>query len=340
MHARWKSRRVMSSVIALLVSGALIALAGTASATPLGSHASKQVKKQFVVADVTEPLAVQYWDWVNWGIEHVAKQEGVKVVIFDDHSDVSQQIEETKTAIAQKVDGIILSPNNSPEAAAVLALAAKAHIPVVQAFIGSGGKGTYASFVTSADLQQGRAVGAYTRKLLGGKGELVCACLQLTRANAQAKLKGMKQTLGSGIKIVQIEQGKTYTIAETEQQVKDMLTAHPTAAVFAQYGDAALGAVAAVKALGKVPGKDVKIVVTDGGPTEVADVVKGEINADSVQQASGGGQKAMELMLNILHGRTVPHEVDLPEPVITKQNYAKMVGWMNGHIWPPGTKTG
>jgi ABC-type sugar transport system substrate-binding protein len=324
----------LAAIAALVLAVAASALAGTA--TPQRSGSSSSGVK---VAYLVDGLDIPYWDYVYQGAKQVGKSLGLDVVAYDFHHDPAQQVAQTKIAISQGVKGIILSPNSSASAPATLKLAAAAKIPVVFAFIGAD-SGTYASLITSADYQQGIAVGNYMKKLLGGSGEVVCACLDLTRANARLKMSGFKKAIaGSGVKLVQVEQAKDYSIGESSGFVRNMLTAHPSVrGIFSMFDNSTLGAVAGVKALGKKPGTDVKIVGLDGSPQTLADVKKGLVNAMSVQQAIGGGKAAARTLAKVLKGQKVPRQVNLSEPLVTKANYTKMIGWVQSNVFPRNAK--
>jgi len=329
---RWS---VLGAAVGLILALATTSALGGTTSTQRSEASPAGIK----VAYLVDGLDIPYWDYVYRGAKQVGKQVGLDVVPYDFHHDPAQQVAATKTAISQGVKGIILSPNSSTSAPATLKLAAAANIPVVFAFIGTD-SGKYASLITSADYKQGVAVGNHMKKLLGGSGEVVCACLDLTRANARLKMSGFKKALaGSGVKLVQVQQAKDYSIAESSGFVRNMLTAHPDAkGVFAMFDNSTLGAVAGVKALGKTPGRDIKIVGLDGSPQTLAYVKQGQVNAMSVQQAIGGGKAAARILAKVLKGQKVPRQVNLAEPLVTKANYPTMIGWVRANVFPANAK--
>ena len=294
---------------------------------------------QIEVAYITPGLADNYWVWVLYGINDAAAKHNVKVVPIDTHHDPQQQAAAAQTAITTGMKGIIISPNSSTNAPNVLGPAAAAGIPVSIAAIGTD-SGQYANFTTSDDLQQGRDVGAYMKQILNGKGDVVCVCLDLTRKNAQLKLQGINESLtGSGVKIVQNQQAKLYSIEEGSQMTRDLLTANPNATgIISMYDSGTLGAIAALDILGKVPGKDIHIIGMDGNPQTFALVKSGKIDAISAQLAAEQGRSAMEQLWNAINGLQVTKEVLLPEPLITQANFDAMLPTIEGKVYPPGTK--
>jgi ribose transport system substrate-binding protein len=315
-----------------IASAAPSAAGQIASAAP---SAAGQIEVAYINPGLDEP----YWNWVLYGVKDAAAQHNVTVVPIDTHHDPAQQASGTQTAITMGVKGIVLSPNSSTNAPNVLGPAAAAKIPVSIAAIGTD-SGDYVSFTTSADLQQGRDVGAYMKKILNGKGDIILLALDLTRANAKLKLQGITESLaGSNIKIVQTQQAKLYTIEEASGFARDMLTANPTATgIISMYDAATLGAISALQILNKVPGKDIQIIGMDGNPQTFAMVKSGQVAAISAQEAAEQGRSAMEQLWNALNGLPVLKEVLLPEPLITPANYAAMLPTIEGKVYPPGTK--
>ena len=82
-----------------------------------------------------------------------------------------------------------------------------------------------------------------------------------------------------------------------------LLQAHPDAnVVYAHNDEMAMGAIAALEAAGKVPGKDVLVLSIDGGKEAVQAVVDGKIDA-VVECNPRFGPKAFETMAALRQGR-------------------------------------
>jgi ribose transport system substrate-binding protein len=333
-----RKAKTLSFALAVTAVAATAAGCGSGSAGGGASSGASAASGGKTVAYINPGLDDPYWQWVQYGVQEAARQRGYKVVSYDTHHDPQQQASDAQTAIqAQQVSGIVLSPNSSTNAPNVLSAAVAAKVPVSIAAVGTSA-GTYASFTTSADLQQGRQVGQYMKQILGGKGDVVCLCLDLTRSNAQLKMQGIEQGLaGSQIKIVQTEQAKEYTIQEGEQDMANLLSAHPEIkGVFSMFDDFTLGAVRALQTAGKVPGQDVQIVGMDGSPQTIKMIQNGEIAGIAVQEAVQQGVSAMNQLANAIEGKPVTKLVQLPEPLVTKANFSQMSSLVVGKVYPPG----
>jgi len=84
-----------------------------------------------------------------------------------------------------------------------------------------------------------------------------------------------------------------------------LLQAHPDAdVIYAHNDEMAIGAIAALEAAGKVPGKDVLVLSIDGGKEAVQAVVDGKIAA-VVECNPRFGPKAFETMMRYAKGEKI-----------------------------------
>jgi galactofuranose transport system substrate-binding protein len=89
------------------------------------------------------------------------------------------------------------------------------------------------------------------------------------------------------------------------QVAESLLQAHPDAdVIYAHNDEMAMGAIAALEAAGKVPGKDVIVLSIDGGKEAVQAVVDGKINA-VVECNPRFGPKAFETMARYAKGEAI-----------------------------------
>ena len=99
-----------------------------------------------------------FWRYLSKGIESEAKKAGYSYTALDSHNSAETQLKNAQDAIARGVAGIAISPTDSSTAPSVLALAARAKIPVVVADIGTN-SGDYVSFIISDNYQGAFGVG-------------------------------------------------------------------------------------------------------------------------------------------------------------------------------------
>ena len=135
------SRRTVISAISLL---AVVASLGLAA--PSGAQETKEI------VYLTPGLDLPFWRYLSKGIESEAKKAGYSYTALDSHNSAETQLKNAQDAIARGVAGIAISPTDSSTAPSVLALAARAKIPVVVADIGTN-SGEYVSFIISDNYQ-------------------------------------------------------------------------------------------------------------------------------------------------------------------------------------------
>ena len=227
------------------------------------------------------------------------------------------------------VAGICLSPTDSSTAPSVLALAARAKIPVVISDIGTNG-GDYVSFVISDNFQGAYSVGQALAAALKAKGwtdgSVGIIAISQARKNGQARTAGFRKAMQeAGItKEAGLQQMATYTTDETFKFTQDMLTANPgMRGLWVQTDQPTQGALRAVKAGRREGG--VLVAAFDGTPELVELIEKGDVVGSGMQQPFLMGQKSAEALLAHLDGKTVEKQVDVPILAVTPGNVAQML---------------
>ena len=118
---------------------------------------------------LTPDFDLPFWRYLSKEIEAEAKKGGYPYTALDSHNSAETQLKNAQDAIARGVAGIAISPTDSSTAPSVLALAARAKIPVVVADIGTN-SGDYVSFIISDNYQGAHGVGEALAAALKEKG--------------------------------------------------------------------------------------------------------------------------------------------------------------------------
>jgi ribose transport system substrate-binding protein len=113
------SRRGLISVVPALAAAAI------GFAAPVRAADTKEI------VYLTPGLDLPFWRYLSKGIESEAKKAGYTYTALDSHNSAETQLKNAQDAIARGVAGIAISPTDSSTAPSVLALAARAKIPVV-----------------------------------------------------------------------------------------------------------------------------------------------------------------------------------------------------------------
>jgi ribose transport system substrate-binding protein len=304
-------RHFVSAVAALAVA------AGFAFAAP--AHADN---KEIVY--LTPGLDLPFWRYLSKGIESVAKKEGYSYTALDSHNNAETQLKNAQDAIARGVAGIAISPTDSSTAPSVLALAARAKIPVVVADIGTN-SGEYVSFIISDNYQGafgvGEALAAAMKEKGWQDGSVGLVTISQARKNGQARTAGFRAAMKkAGItKEAGLQQMQSYTADETFKFTQDMLTANPNMrGMFIQTDQPTIGALRAIKAAHREG--TLLVAAFDGIPEFVDLLKKGEIVASGMQQPYLMGVKSGEALVTALKGGKPEKEILVPIVVATSKN--------------------
>lgn len=218
-------------------------------------------------------------------IEDQAKSLGVKLIERNANADVNAQNSQIEDMIAQGAQVLIVAPENSAGLGPALAEAKSKKIPVLTidrtvtgtactdfiAFIGSNFYGQ--AQIAADDLNQATGGTAKVAILSGTPGNNV----------STDRTNGFTDQLKAKYPNMTVVASQTANFDQTDGQkvMEQLLQAHPDInAVYAENDEMALGAIQAITAAGKTPGKDVKIVSIDGTQQAVQDVAAGKIFAD------------------------------------------------------------
>ncbi|WP_034261541.1 ABC transporter substrate-binding protein [Actinospica robiniae] len=214
-----------------------------------------------------------------------AKALGIKLIQRNADADVNAQNSQIEDMIAQGAKVLIVAPENSAGLGPALAEAKQKKIPVLTidrtangtacsdfiAFIGSNFYGQ--AQIAADDLATATNGTAKVAILSGTPGNNVTT----DRTNGfQAEVKAKYPNL-----TVVASQTANFDQTDGQTVMAQLLQADPgITAVYAENDEMALGAIQAIKAAGKTPGKDIKIVSIDGTQQCVQDVASGTVYAD------------------------------------------------------------
>jgi ribose transport system substrate-binding protein len=301
----------------------LSALAALTVAAGLAFNAPARADNKEIVY-LTPGLNLPFWRYLSKGIEAEAKKEGYSYTALDSNNSAETQLKNAQDAIARGVAGIAISPTDSSTAPSVLALAARAKIPVVVADIGTN-SGEYVSFVISDNKEGAHGVGVALAEALKEKGwtdgSIGLVTISQARKNGQARTGGFRDALKeAGItKEAGLQQMQSYTADETFKFTQDMLTANPNMrGIFIQTDQPTLGALRAIKA-GHRDGT-LLVAAFDGIPDFVDLLKKGEIVASGMQQPYLMGEKSGEALVTALKGGKPDKEILVPIVIATSKN--------------------
>jgi len=299
------------TVGALLVTS--IAACGGSSTETTGASAAKGGTITMGFAQVG---AESGWRTANTkSVQESAKSAGVTLKFSDAQQKQENQIKALRSFIQQKVDVIAFSPVVETGWDTVLMEAKRANIPVIltDRAVDSQDKTLYKTFLGSDFILEGKKAGEWlVKESASASGPVNIVELQGTTGAAPAidRKEGFAEAIKADPKLKVIaSQTGDFTRSGGKQVMEAFLKSNPDIdVVYAHNDDMGLGAIEAIEAAGKVPGKDIKIITVDAVKDGMQALADGKFNY-IVECNPLLGDQLMELAKKVLAGETVPARV-------------------------------
>jgi len=240
-----------------------------------------------------------------------AEKLGYQFVYTDAAGSAAKQVADVNSMIAQGVDVIFLAPREEKPLIPAVMAAKKAGIPVilldrtVDPSLAKPGV-DYVTFIGSDFIDEGKRIAEWLVKNANGKTKIIELEGTTGSSPANDRKKGFDDVINAagGFEIVASQSGD-FARDKGRQVAEALLQAHPDATViYAHNDEMAMGAISAIEAAGKVPGKDILVLSIDGGKEAVQAVVDGKIAA-VVECNPRFGPKAYETMQRYAKGETI-----------------------------------
>src|SRR3954464_5241424 len=241
-----------------------------------------------------------------------AKKRGDQLVYTDAQGSAAKQVADVNSMIAQKVDLIFLPPREEKPLVPAIMAAKKAGIPVilidrnVDQSLAKAGQ-DYVTFIGSDFVEGGARVAEWLTKTGNGQAKIIEIEGTLGSSPANDRKKGFDDYIKShpGMALLASQSGD-FARDKGRQVAETLLQAHPDATVvYAHSDEMALGAIAAIEAAGKVPGKDILVVSIDGEKDAIQAIVDGKLGC-SCECNPRFGPGAFAIMARYANGETLP----------------------------------
>lgn len=261
-------------------------------------------------------------------IDAAAKAAGYQLLSTNANNSDVQQAQDIENLISDKPDVLLVDPHTEDSEAKAINDARKACIPVivvdrdVNESLATPGR-DFATFVGGDFNKEGvRAADALIEALGGPKTQATIVELSGTTGSSPAILRGggfdgELATAAPGIKIV-AEQTANFDRATGQQVMATLIQQYPNIkGVFAQNDEMAIGAITALKAAGKHPGTDIKVVSIDGTKDAINLVLSGEEYA-VVQCNPRLGPLVFQTLAKYIKGESLPAWIIQPDGIYKK----------------------
>jgi len=245
---------------------------------------------------------------------------GIEIRIKTAHDSNQKQIRDIERFIADKVDLIIVSPNEAIPLTPVIEKAMLEGIPVVlvDRKISSG---KYTAFVGADNFQIGKEVGVYAANLLNGKGNVVEIRGLNGSTPALERHNGFMSIIGKypGIQVVYQNDGGWLRKQAKVRMTEVLLKKIPIDLVFAHNDEMATGAHEALTVSSGIK-KPILLGIdalpgTEGG---IQKVINGILDATFIYPT--GGERAIQTAVHILNNETFERDNILYTAVVDRTN--------------------
>jgi len=244
----------------------------------------------------------------------------IQIVFADAQQDNARQVADVESFLRQKIDLLIISPNEAKPLTPIVKRAFESGIPVIVLDREIEGD-SYTSFIGADNRAIGRAAGEFVAELLGGQGNVVEIKGLPGSTPARDRSEGFHEAIAAfpGLEIVH-DPVANWLREEAMTQMEAALSAHERIdLVYAHNDPMAIGAWLAARAKGRE--HSIKFVGIDGLPGLDGGkqaVTDGKLAATFVYPT--GGKEAVDIAIKILAGESVPHRITLPTERITPES--------------------
>jgi ribose transport system substrate-binding protein len=304
-----KARAVWVGVVSSL--GLLLAACGGQLAPDTG----KGVRIGFVPKSLNQ----EYWVNTRHGAEAGGRVSHAKVVTLAAQSDthIAEQIDIVENLLAQKVDALVIAPNDSDLLKPVLQKAAK-RMPVVLFDSPIPGWKPQTAYVGTQNKQGGVVMGRYLKRVVRHGTLAIIRGIPGSQVDTD-RVDGVKAGVrGGGIRVVK-EVAANFDRQQAVGAMEDILQTNPhVSAVFCANDQMALGALQTLAAR-HLTGK-IKLVGFDGALEATEAIVGKQMYATVAQDPYGMAQVGVEEAVRAVKRERVRRNVNTGNPLVTQQN--------------------
>jgi len=297
----------------------MLSAAGAALALSVGA-AYAQDKPTIALVQINQQAL--FFTQMNEGAQKAADAAGVKLVIFNANNDPAAQNNAIETYIQEKVAGIVVVAIDTNGIMPAVNAAAAAGIPVtaVDAVLPAGPQKAQVGVDNEgAGKAMGEFFNKYVTDSMGGKAKLgIVGALNSTIQNIRQK--GFEDVVktNAGVASAGVVDGRNVQDSALAA-AESLITANPDLnAIYATGEPALLGAVAAVESQGKQA--DIKVFGWDLTAQAIKGIDAGYVIGVVQQDPAGMGAAAVDALVKITKGESVPATIPVPITIVTKDN--------------------
>lgn len=305
-------KKTLRSVILLVLAFSML-LALTACST---SQKSGKVKIGVTLMDFSTEFGIGLKDYMTAKADAMGD---VELTVVDAGGDAAKQLQQVETFISQKVDAIIMQPQEQEACSPAIDKAKAAGIPIINC--NSLTITEPDAYVGSNDSESAEIAMTYIAEQLGGKGNVLMMHGHPGQTAEVKRTEGAMDILAQNPDMTLLdEQTADWDRAEAMTLMENWIQAYGDQinAVFCQNDEMALGALNALVQAGK---KDnVLVVGVDAIDDALQSVKDGKMDATVYQDCKGQAEGAIEAAYKLAKGESVEKEILIPFILVTTEN--------------------
>ena len=305
-------KKTLRSVILLVLAFSML-LALTACST---SQKSDKVKIGVTLMDFSTEFGIGLKDYMTAKADAMGD---VELTVVDAGGDAAKQLQQVETFISQKVDAIIMQPQEQEACSPAIDKAKAAGIPIINC--NSLTITEPDAYVGSNDSESAEIAMTYLAEQHGGKGNVLMMHGHPGQTAEVKRTEGAMDILAQNPDMTLLdEQTADWDRAEAMTLMENWIQAYGDQinAVFCQNDEMALGALNALVQAGK---KDnVLVVGVDAIDDALQSVKDGKMDATVYQDCKGQAEGAIEAAYKLAKGESVEKEILIPFILVTTEN--------------------
>lgn len=285
-------------MVTMCACGSKEAAGGAAAGTAAGTTAGTTAGTETAGAKTTETAAEnglqgmlvgfsQCDNSSNWkiveteSIQEKAKELGVNLIYTDASGNIAKQASDIEDMVSQGVKYLIVAPQEEDGLQSALKSAMDAGIGVIlvdRSINGEAGS-AYTTKVMSDFVWEAEQVAKRVIEVTGGTGNVVIIQGTQGATSTTERQKGFMDAIaGTGLKVIS-DQVANYSMPKAQEVMENVLQAQGSEIdiVYCHGADMAMGAIAAIKAAGFEPGKDMQVVCIDASKDAMEAIIAGEL---------------------------------------------------------------
>jgi galactofuranose transport system substrate-binding protein len=257
-----------------------------------------------------------------------AAKRGWQLVYTDAAGSAAKQVADVRSMIAQGVDVILLSPREEKPLIPAVMEAKKAGIPMilidrnVDATMATGGV-DYAAFIGSDFVKEGNMAAEVLTAFMKGEAKIIQLEGSTGSSPANDRASGFADYIKdhAGMQIIASQSGD-FARDKGRQVFETLYQAHPDAtALYSHNDEMTMGAIAAMEAAGKVPGKDLIIATIDGTKDATQAILDGKVLV-CIECNPKFGPAAFDAIARLGNGETLEPKLVNKDRIFTADNAA------------------